>query len=177
MAWDWRNRSLLEEPDGADAVFSADGRFRYNLCRRWRSGPTLCWLMLNPSMASATVDDPTLRRCLGFSNQWGYGSLVVINLFALRATDVRELARAEDPVGPRNNQYIRAALATSAELICAWGSLEHLTADTLRQRPAAVLKLVPAGMPVCSLGLRKDGAPRHPLMLRADTLRQPFPPR
>ena len=74
------------------AVVSDDGLYRYILTRTWdRSLPALVFCMLNPSTADATVDDPTIRKCIGFAQRLGYGGIIVVNLFAYRATKPREL--------------------------------------------------------------------------------------
>ncbi len=100
--------SSLIEGDRNGAVLSADGVYRYRLWRTWdASKPTLAFLMLNPSTADATEDDPTIRRCLGFAKEWGYGSLVVVNLFALRSPNPDALRENDDPVGPENGEHLQ----------------------------------------------------------------------
>ena len=79
----------------SEAVISQDERHRYSLTRRWGDGPRVCcWIMLNPSTADATTDDPTIRRCIGFTHAWGYDALTVVNLYAWRATDPADLRNA-----------------------------------------------------------------------------------
>jgi hypothetical protein len=79
--------------------------------------------MLNPSTADAETNDPTnIRRCIRFAIDIGCGSLEVVNLFALRATDPRELARHPDAVGPQNERYLHDAAFRADWLICAWGA-------------------------------------------------------
>lgn len=66
--------------------------YRYMLTREWdEHGDKICWVMLNPSTADETLDDPTIRRVRSFSQREGYGSLVVVNLYAMRATDPKGL--------------------------------------------------------------------------------------
>src|SRR5450755_1416997 len=92
------------------AVFSADRTYRYRLTRTWgSSGSHAVWVMLNPSTADALADDPTIRRCTGFSRALGLDGLVVVNLFALRATEPRELRRHPEPAGPANDWFIQEA--------------------------------------------------------------------
>jgi hypothetical protein len=145
------------------AAFSRDGRYRYRLWRRWdRSRPAIAFCMLNPSTADARRDDPTIRRCIGFARHWGYGGIEVVNIFALRATDPRALRSARDPVGPRNDAFMRRAAARSPVVI-AWG-----VHGALRDRESAALKLFGARSRLLALGRTRSGAPRHPLYLRRD---------
>ncbi len=92
------------------AVLSECARYRYRLDRAWERDDhglgTVTWVMLNPSTADADVDDPTIRRCIGFSKAWGYNALTVVNLFAWRATSPRDLCAVEDPVGPDNEAHL-----------------------------------------------------------------------
>lgn len=142
------------------AVLSGCGRYRYLLTRRWADDPAVTFVMLNPSTADATTDDPTIRRCIGFAKSWGYGSLNVVNLFAFRATDPRDLLAATDPVGPRNDAFLHDYLPVS---VAAWGA-HKLAVARARQVMQAF-----AGRPLLwCLGVTKDGHPRHPLYVRAD---------
>jgi hypothetical protein len=145
------------------AVFSDDGTYRYRLTRTWGySGRHAVWIMLNPSTAEALADDPTIRRCTGFSKAWGLDGLVVVNLFALRATDPRELARHPDPVGPENDRFIQQAIGPCRVVVAAWG------ASRLAARRGALLRwaLTRSCDDVLCLGVAKDGEPRHPLFVR-----------
>ena len=118
--------------------------------------------MLNPSRADAHRDDPTIRRCIGFARDWGYGGIDVVNIFALRATDPRDLRSVRDPVGPRNDEFILRAAARSPVVI-AWG-----VHGALLDRGAKALRLFGAGTRILALGRTRSGAPRHPLYLRRD---------
>jgi hypothetical protein len=146
-----------------DAAFSSCGTYRYELRRVWNDTRGLvCWIMLNPSTADAELDDPTIRRCLRFARSWGYGGIVVHNLFALRATDPAELRRHPDPVGPGNDEWLTRG--TSAALtVAAWGTHGALAgrADQVRTM------LTRAGVRLHHVGLTRAGAPRHPLYLPA----------
>lgn len=97
------------------AIISPCGQYRYRLERAWdRSFPAAVFVCLNPSIADATLDDPTLRKCVGFARRWGCGHLVLVNLFALRATDPREMKRHPSPVGPDNDRHIQEAVQPPA---------------------------------------------------------------
>lgn len=151
------------------ALLSQDQRYRYAL---WRVVPTsldsehaaeqVLFVMLNPSTADARQDDPTIRRCVGFASTWGYGSLAVANLFALRSPNPAVLGRIEDPVGPENDQWIRQLHGESALTVVAWGSHRFI-----EDRAERVLRLLDGD--VHHLGLTKDGHPRHPLYVAGDT--------
>ena len=148
----------------AGAIFSNCGRYRYRLWRIWDpSLPTLLWILYNPSTADAKVEDPTLRRCMDFTRQWGYGGLTVVNRFAYRATNPRQLNSTIDPVGPENTSYVQNALLTHREVMCAWG---------LQGGPIP-LEILCSGAQVFHLGLCRDGSPKHPLYLAKNTVRIP----
>src|SRR6266851_4756596 len=106
--------------------YSADispcGVYRYSLTRWWGEGLIWNFIMLNPSTADATRDDPTIRRCIFRAQAGGAGALIVTNLFALRATHPLSLRTARDPVGPVNNDHIVFEARLSDTLICAWGN-------------------------------------------------------
>jgi len=141
------------------AVFDADLRYRYRLWREWDSDrPRLCFVLLNPSTADAAANDPTIRRCIGYGRQWGYGAIDVVNLFAFRATQPADLRRADDPIGPANDDHIREVIEGAGRVIAAWGN-----AGVWRGRSAIVAALLPVNA-VC-FGMTGAGQPRHPLYL------------
>jgi len=142
------------------AVFSRDRRYRYRLTRRWADGPTACFVMLNPSTADHRVDDPTVRRCIAYARRWGFGGLVVVNLFALRSTLPGALLTAVDPVGPGNDRHVARACREASLVVAAWGAHR-----SVRARAGAVAALL--GNAAC-LGWTRAGEPRHPLYLRRD---------
>lgn len=148
-----------------EATISPCERYRYRLTRPLGGGPTCLFVMLNPSTADAKKNDKTVTRCIGFAERENCGLLEVVNLFAWRATDPRELKRAADPVGPENDTAIVAAAGRAKLVIAAWGGS---IPATLRTRPAAVLEMLARLGPVWCLGKTKDGTPAHPLYLRAD---------
>ena len=152
------------------ALFSSCGRFRYRLGRRWAEGPTVAFVLLNPSTADELVDDPTVRRCIDFARRWGYAGLEVVNLYAYVATDPGELRRAGYPVGPENDKHIRAAVRGCDPVVVAWG----VHAGRLG-RPAEVLQLLrEAGVVPYCLRLTASGHPEHPLRLAKSCGLRPF---
>jgi hypothetical protein len=165
------------------AQLSTDGVHRFNLVRQWReNAPRVCWIMLNPSTADATVDDHTIRKCIGFTRSFmtggdafgtRYGSLEVVNLFAYRATRPKDLKQQlpERAIGPCNDYAILDACNRARLVICAWG-----VHGTWLGRNGAVKKLLRerGWRPQC-LCLSKDGHPMHPLTLGYNLKPIPFP--
>jgi hypothetical protein len=127
--------------------------------------------MLNPSTADATFDDPTIRRCIGFAKSWGYGGLLVGNLFAFRATKPKDLLKAEDPVGKDNIRYLQEMFSQSEIIICAWGNSKIV--DKISKRIGEYRPLSGILGKLAYLELSKDETPKHPLYLRGNL--QPTP--
>ncbi|MGH8703769.1 MAG: DUF1643 domain-containing protein [Burkholderiales bacterium] len=144
------------------AAFSACRRWRYLLWRRWdRAGPVVNFLMLNPSTADEVKLDPTCSRARDFAERWGYGALVVTNVFAWRATDPVALRAARDPVGPENDRAILRAAREAAIVVCAWGN--HGT--HLGRADVVVRLLGRARARLHALRVNGTGEPAHPLYL------------
>lgn len=145
------------------AVFSPCGKYRYVLRRVWdRRGSTVLFVALNPSIADEFKDDPTIRRCIGFARSWGFGKLIVANLFALRSTDPAALRNAVDPIGPRNDWWLKSLSSRADLTIAAWG-----VHGRLGSRATEVLPMLRS---VHHLGQTHDGHPRHPLYVPAAML-------
>ncbi len=143
------------------AVISDCGKYRYVLERDKGSNP-LVFLMLNPSTADASLDDPTIRRCRRFSEDNGYTGIVVVNLYAYRATKPDDMLLASDPIGSDNDRFIREA-THGRDVCCAWG------ANANPQRANDVISLVKScAANVYCLGKTKYGFPRHPLYVKAE---------
>jgi hypothetical protein len=154
----------LDHP-GSGARFACRRRYRYVLWRVWEPGLGCCnFLMLNPSTADETVNDPTIERCQRRAARWGYGGLVVTNLFALCTYDPALLRRAADPVGPDNDAAIAAAARAARLVLCAWGN------HGAYQGRSCTVRTLLAGLgvaPVC-LGETQAREPAHPLYLGYD---------
>jgi len=148
---------------GAD--ISPCGKYRYELWRRWDKGPELVWILLNPSKADAVEDDPTVRKCIGFSHRWGYAGIRVVNLFAYRATSPADLFAAEDPIGPENDKVIR--LRCKWDCIAAWGNQ-----GVFLDRASQVMQMLRGRL--CCIGITNKGQPRHPARVGYASLRQRY---
>lgn len=158
-----------------DALVSDCGLYRYWLSRQWGDVPLLPFILLNPSVADAEVDDPTLRRGVGFAKRWGFGGLLFLNLFAYRATKPRNMMLAVDPVGPDNDAWLIATLqqarAARTPVVCGWGAdgVVFRRSEQLSAMATAV------NVPLSCLGKTTSGQPSHPLYLRADAELQSWP--
>lgn len=156
------------------AYVSDDGVYRYSLSRWWCNElPLDLWVMLNPSTADAEVDDPTIRRCMAFSRGWGHGGIAVVNLYAYRTPSPKVLFEQAKSmshlgvVGPENDAWIDAHLRTisvQSRVIVAWGA----QGETSRTDEVLTIIRARGFQPMC-LGTTQNGAPRHPLYVRADT--------
>lgn len=155
--------------DDSLAVFSRSRTHRYLLTRRWGRGEPMVLMMLNPSTADAHIDDPTIIRATGFARRDGYGGLVVLNLYGLRATDPDTLARADDPVGADNDAMITALTTDPAgPVVAAWGAIAYRARHRARTT-TVVAGLAARGVRLHCLGRTQDGYPRHPLYLPRTT--------
>lgn len=153
------------------AILSPCGTYRYRLERNvmFTGGPTYAFFGVNPSTADATLDDATVRKWTGFVKRWGGRRFIVGNVFAYRATDVRELAQASDPIGPENIRHLQDIVAEADVLVPCWGNRSKVP-QQLRHRMAIVKShLMASGKPVRCFGFTASGDPLHPLMLGYDT--------
>lgn len=158
------------------ATFSPCERYRYTLTREGLGGSgTVVFIGLNPSVATADVNDPTVTRCMNFARAWGAGRYVMLNLFAWRDTDPRGLLKVEDPVGPENDAVLLAETSGAKHVVAAWGSHAFLRERLLSARVAVVCgMLAKRGVELQCLGTAKDGQPRHPLYLPKDSTLRPW---
>ncbi|NHC35834.1 DUF1643 domain-containing protein [Scytonema millei VB511283] len=152
------------------AAIAPDGLYRYSLTRVWETDlPCIGFIMLNPSTADATKDDPTIRRCINFARNWGYGGIEVGNLFAYRATDWLVLRRVFDPVGCENDSYLMRMQQSVEKIVIAWGNY-----GSWQQRDKSVLGLLSQGRVLYCLGVTLQGQPRHPLYVRGGAVLIPY---
>lgn len=152
-----------------DVVFSECRNYRYTLWRppldnaRVHQDAPAVFVMLNPSTADEVQDDPTVRRCRGYSKDWGHNGTVVLNLYAYRSTDPNALKVVDDPVGPRNDDWLRIVAERYKRIVCAWGA--HASTERVKQFASIAQS---CGAELLCLGQNKDGSPKHPLYLRKD---------
>ena len=148
------------------ATFDATGCYRYLLWRSWdTTAAKVGFVMLNPSQADAVVNDPTIRRCLGFARSWGFGALEVVNLFAYCTAYPTELRRAADPIGAENDRYLADLGQRVDQIILAWGN-----GGSWQGRDQVVRSLLGDRAVYC-LGTTKLGQPKHPLYLKREAVR------
>lgn len=146
------------------AYFSQDMKYRYILTRSWDSTSRKCnFLMMNPSTADEFKLDPTVRRCLIWAIKWGYSELIVTNLFAYRSTDVSQIYKVTDPIGPENDKYLLEIMEQCKDglIVCAFGGNglylnRHWDLFNLADKIDAKLHY---------LKLNNDSTPSHPLYL------------
>ncbi len=153
----------------SEAEFSPDKKYRYALWRIWDdSKQKVLFICLNPSTADALKDDPTIRRCVGFADNWGYGGLYIANLFAFRATNPRDMKKQNYPIGPKNDDWILQMVGLCNITIISWG-----THGNYLSRGRKIIDLLKPSQIYC-LEKTKDGYPKHPLYLKKDLKPLPF---
>lgn len=182
-----KQKPISFENQSTSAHFSDDRKHRYLLFRIWdNTRPLLVWAMLNPSTADETNNDPTITRCITFSRRWGYGGIVVWNIFALRSTDPKALYKATDPVGKHNKSTLQSARCICSDsifnykqsdtghkrddilvptIVCAWGN--H--GDFMGQGETALEWMLDLKFKTTCLGQTKNGNPKHPLYIHGNT--------
>ena len=144
------------------AVISGCNKYRYKLTRTWDEdkGKAL-FIMLNPSTADEKTDDLTTRRCINFAKKWGYGGIMIGNIYPFRAKRPKDLKKwLDNDFGVAcslwENQVHTGEMAEQADIIvCAWGCNYK---DGI---PEWIEEL---GVPLYYLEMCKDGeTPKHPL--------------
>lgn len=144
------------------AEFSKDRKYRYALWRIWdESLPKLMVIGLNPSTANETKTDATITRVKGFATSWNYGGFYMMNLFAYVTPYPEELQKCSDPLGD-NDGWLEKIAPKCSKVIFAWGNFKEA-----QERSKQVIKMFPDAY---ALILNKDGTPRHPLYVKADTI-------
>lgn len=149
---------------------SSHGRHRFELRRAIslkigvEDRGSVLFVMLNPSTADATNDDPTIRRCKAFAREWNFSELIVGNLYSLRATDPALLRAAESPNAAANPDHVRALAREADRVVVAWGASAAFDEEHINFMVDHCFE----GVPLFCLGRTKEGHPRHPLYVKAD---------
>lgn len=174
----------MERSAKISSLIAGGSYYRWMLMRRWDDTlPLVNFIMLNPSTADGNEDDPTIRRCINFAKEWGYGGLVVTNLYAYKATKPLELwvkkKEGIDIIGNANIRFMRKALQKTSMVVLAWGTGAkimglHYYADALKNLGEAI-DSVEGKIKIRSLGTTEQGFPRHPLYLSKETQLEKFP--
>lgn len=153
------------------ANLSGNRKYRYKLWRTWDANlPTVNFVMLNPSTADENVDDPTIRKCSSYARRWGYGGIVVTNLFALRSVSPDRLYNTRNPIGVSSNRRLIIEATAAKITICAWGNHGNWNG-----RSAIVVKMLrEAGIDLMCLRCNGGGEPAHPLYLPLNLVPVPF---
>ncbi len=158
----------------SDATLSEGKNYRYDLQRVWkRHGGFALFIGLNPSTADATENDPTIRRMMGFARDWGLGGICVVNLFAYRTKNPKDLKNAFDPIGPMNDYHIKGLFnhVYCVKTIACWG------ATKTHGRDEEVMEILESERPdekIYCLGTTTKGCPKHPLYLPSITKLEQF---
>lgn len=150
------------------ARFSECGRYRPVLWRTWGAddAPYALWIGMNPSTATAEVDDPTIRRETVFTQREGLVRYVKCNVMDYRATSPKDLLKpGVVPCSPENLPEIALQASGAALVVLAYGAAPK----PLRGHGEAVSAMLrKMGIKVMCLGLTNEGLPRHPLYVRGD---------
>lgn len=156
------SRSHQKGDAASVAVYSDCETYRYMLTRVWdAAGEKALFVMLNPSTATETQNDPTVERCERRARALGFGAFRVTNIFAYRATDPKVMRAIPDPVGPMNDEAIADAAIWADRIICAWGGHGlHLGRGVFVERA-----LRATTKPLWHMGLTQSGQPKHPLYI------------
>lgn len=161
-----------------DCRFSECRNYRYTLLHRWDElfeRKRVLFICLNPSTADENQLDPTLRRIRSFCERLGATEFLMLNIFAYRATNPKDMLTVADPIGPDNDAHIPAAITEAYELnggsldiICGWGNHGlHM------KRQAAILELLTPfrqwpKLTISCLGKNANQTPKHPLYIARD---------
>ena len=179
------DQGLKSMPDlflKSGATFSPCRTWRYALWRIWDDDKmAVLWIGLNPSTAEEEKNDPTVRRCMGFSRDWGYGGIFMLNVFAFRATDPQVMKAAEDPIGQENYRTIQEYHEVAGLTVAAWGVhgafMDQAAAVCRLERISPHAKTRYLGEDLWCLDITQGGHPSHPLYQPANLKPRRYTPR
>lgn len=149
-----------------DAILDKERKYRYMLKRQWGecNNNFINFVLLNPSTANETVEDPTIKACIKFSQNFGYDGFYVTNLFAFRTKSPNVLKKSEDPIGDENDKYIKEYARKSKLVVIAWGNHGNFL-----NRNNEVLKILSEIKTPHCLAVTNLGNPKHPLYIKRNT--------
>ena len=157
-----KRENIAEDGTRSCAIYSDCEKYRYILERIWdKNNGKIMFLALNPSTATEEKNDPTVARMVSFARSWGYGGVVVANVFAFRSTLPSDLKKDKNPVGSENDLLISKESKNCDKIVACWGN--H---GTFLNRSENVKRMIKN---MGCLGITKSGEPKHPLYLRADS--------
>lgn len=150
------------------AIISDCQQYRYQLIRQWDlEKPLVLFIGLNPSTADDKIDDPTIRRCIGFAEREDFGGFIMANLFAYRATSPTDMKNSLNPIGDLNNEWLGKSIHACKKVIACWGGHgSHLDRHT---EVSDLLKSYCTATPILCFGKTQNGQPKHPLYLASTT--------
>lgn len=146
------------------ATLSPCGKYRYQLWRVWNPKlPKCLFLMHNPSTADAFIEDPTIRRCINFAKDWGYGGIYVGNLSPYRATDPKDLLKTSQPLIPWENcdHLYQMTLECQIHVLAYGVPVKGILTEQYKDFISAIANWH-------YLKLTKDNYPCHPLYLKRE---------
>lgn len=151
------------------AKISECNNYRYDLFRVWdETKPYLMFIGLNPSTADHEMDDPTIKKCIGFAEKLNFGGICMCNLFAFRATNPNDMMSSQSPIGIDNDLYVTMHAEKAGMVIAAWGNTGYYL-----HRDKEVLALL-SNVDVFALNINKSGQPQHPLYICSDSEPKPY---
>ena len=112
------------------ATISDCGKYRYELHREWdKSKKKVLFVMLNPSTADGLNNDLTTIRCINFAKKWGYGGIMIGNIYPFRAKRPKDLRKwldeakltADFNAAHENIKHVETMAEQADMIVCAWG--------------------------------------------------------
>ena len=112
------------------AIISDCNKYRYELHREWdKDKKKVLFIMLNPSTADADNNDLTTIRCMNFAKKWGYGGIMIGNIYPFRAKRPKHLRKwlneghdyAFWKSGYDNENHVGDMAQQADIIVCAWG--------------------------------------------------------
>ena len=151
----------------SDAIFSDCKKYRYALFRIWdKERGKIAFIGLNPSTADEIKNDSTVSTCIRHAKSWGFGGMIMLNIFAYRATDPKKMKSADNPIGTKNDQAIKkyTGLREVSKVICAWGN----DGAYLNRGREVCEAIIERRVVTYAFKVNQSGEPHHPLYLPKD---------